>query len=82
MNRESVQSSMIASLGYESNTSTLEVEFNSGAVWQYFDVPESIYYDMQRVPEAQLARTWGARTLAIAFEHERSTTALLRRLRQ
>jgi bifunctional ADP-heptose synthase (sugar kinase/adenylyltransferase) len=34
------------------------------------------------VPEAQLARTWGARTLAIAFEHERSTTALLRRLRR
>lgn len=39
-------------------------------------------YDMERVPEARLARTWGARTLAIAFEHERSTTALLRRLRQ
>ena len=28
-------------------------------------------YDMERVPEARLARTWGARTLAIAFEHER-----------
>jgi rfaE bifunctional protein nucleotidyltransferase chain/domain len=39
-------------------------------------------YDMEGVPEARLARTWGARTLAIAFEHERSTTALLRRLRQ
>ena len=39
-------------------------------------------YDMQSVPEARLARTWGARTLAIAFEHERSTTALLRRLRR
>jgi D-glycero-beta-D-manno-heptose 1-phosphate adenylyltransferase len=38
-------------------------------------------YDMDRVPEAQLARRWGARTLAIAFEHERSTTALLRKLR-
>lgn len=47
MNRESVQSSMIASLGYEADTSTLEVEFNSGAVWQYYDVPESIYYDMK-----------------------------------
>jgi hypothetical protein len=46
MNRESVQSSMIASLGYDANTSTLEVEFNSGAVWQYYDVPESVYYDM------------------------------------
>jgi len=38
-------------------------------------------YDMALIPEAQLARTWGARTLAIAFEHERSTTALLARVR-
>jgi len=46
MNREGVHSSMIASLGYETNNSTLEIEFNSGTVWQYYDVPESIYYDM------------------------------------
>jgi hypothetical protein len=46
MNRESVQSSMIASLGYQADISILEVGFNSGAVWQYYDVPESIYHDM------------------------------------
>jgi rfaE bifunctional protein nucleotidyltransferase chain/domain len=38
-------------------------------------------YDMDRIPEAQLARTWGAQLVAIAFEHERSTTALLKRVR-
>jgi rfaE bifunctional protein nucleotidyltransferase chain/domain len=38
-------------------------------------------YDMTQIPEAQLARTWGAQTVAIAFEHERSTSALLRRVR-
>jgi rfaE bifunctional protein nucleotidyltransferase chain/domain len=38
-------------------------------------------YDMAAVPEAQLARTWGAKTLAIPFEHERSTTALLKKVR-
>jgi rfaE bifunctional protein nucleotidyltransferase chain/domain len=38
-------------------------------------------YDMKRIPEAQLARTWGARVVAIAFEHERSTTSFLRRVR-
>jgi rfaE bifunctional protein nucleotidyltransferase chain/domain len=38
-------------------------------------------YDMALIPEAQLARTWGARTVAIAFEHERSTTALLAKVR-
>jgi rfaE bifunctional protein nucleotidyltransferase chain/domain len=38
-------------------------------------------YDMDRIPEAQLARTWGARTVAIPFEFERSTTSLLARVR-
>jgi rfaE bifunctional protein nucleotidyltransferase chain/domain len=38
-------------------------------------------YDVQATPEARLARSWGARAVAIAFEHERSTTALLRRVR-
>jgi len=38
-------------------------------------------YDVDATPEARLARTWGARAVAIAFEHERSTTALLARVR-
>jgi rfaE bifunctional protein nucleotidyltransferase chain/domain len=38
-------------------------------------------YDIEATPEARLARTWGARAVAIAFEHERSTTALLQRVR-
>ncbi len=47
MNRESVQSSMITSIGYEPDTSTLEIEFSStGAVWQYYDVPENVYHEM------------------------------------
>jgi hypothetical protein len=33
------------------------------------------------VPEAQLARRWGARTVAIPIEFERSTSALLDRVR-
>ena len=38
-------------------------------------------YDLATVPEAQLARGWGARTVAIPFEFERSTTALLAKVR-
>ena len=38
-------------------------------------------YSIESTPEAQLARTWNARAVAIAFEHERSTTALLERVR-
>lgn len=46
MERQYVESSMILSIGYDSNTSTLEVEFKSnGAIWQYYDVSENIYYE-------------------------------------
>jgi rfaE bifunctional protein nucleotidyltransferase chain/domain len=38
-------------------------------------------YSIESTPEAQLARTWNARVLAIRFEHIRSTTALLERVR-
>jgi rfaE bifunctional protein nucleotidyltransferase chain/domain len=38
-------------------------------------------YDMAMIPEAQLARSWGARTVAIPFEFERSTSALLAKVR-
>jgi KTSC domain len=39
MDRKAVDSSMLASIGYDPNTQTLELEFNSGEVWQYMDVP-------------------------------------------
>ena len=38
-------------------------------------------YDMATIPEARLARSWGARTVAIPFEFDRSTSALLARAR-
>jgi D-glycero-beta-D-manno-heptose 1-phosphate adenylyltransferase len=38
-------------------------------------------YDMARVPEAQRAATWGARAVAIPLQHLRSTTGLLRMIR-
>lgn len=47
MEREYVQSSMIKSFGFDSSSSTLEVEFNNGVVWQYFDVSENTYYEMK-----------------------------------
>jgi hypothetical protein len=47
MEREYVESSMIRSFDFDNSTSILEVEFNNGAVWQYYDVPESVYYEMK-----------------------------------
>jgi rfaE bifunctional protein nucleotidyltransferase chain/domain len=38
-------------------------------------------YDMDKLPESALVRGWGGRALAIPFEHDRSTTALLKKVR-
>lgn len=47
MDRKNIESSMIRSIGYDANNSTLEIEFNSGAIWQYFDFPESSWYEFE-----------------------------------
>lgn len=46
MDRISVSSSNIASVGYDSESMTLEIEFNNGSVYQYFDVGERLYEDL------------------------------------
>ncbi|PTB21345.1 D-glycero-beta-D-manno-heptose 1-phosphate adenylyltransferase [Trinickia symbiotica] len=38
-------------------------------------------YDMDALPESALVRGWGGRAIAIPFEHARSTTALLKKVR-
>ena len=43
MDRISVRSSNIRSVGYDPESSRLEVEFNSGSIYQYLNVPESEY---------------------------------------
>ena len=43
MNRTPVTSSNVATVGYDANTMTLEIEFQNGSVYQYFDVPEVEY---------------------------------------
>ncbi|MCY1371220.1 D-beta-D-heptose 1-phosphate adenylyltransferase [compost metagenome] len=37
-------------------------------------------YDMEKLPETALVKTWGGRAVAIPFEFERSTTALVRKI--
>lgn len=43
MERYSVASSNIATIGYDESTDTLEVEFLNGGIYQYFGVPVNIY---------------------------------------
>lgn len=41
-------SSNIAEIGYDATTMTLEVAFHDGSVYQYFDVPDSVYQEFMR----------------------------------
>ena len=43
MTRTPVSSSNLKSVGYDRRSTTLEVEFLSGHVYQYFGVPEARY---------------------------------------
>jgi rfaE bifunctional protein nucleotidyltransferase chain/domain len=38
-------------------------------------------YEMGAIPESRLVESWGGRAVAIPFEHERSTTSFLARVR-
>ena len=46
MQRQSVESSNLASVGYDAENEILEIEFNHGGVYQYFDVPENVYEEL------------------------------------
>jgi len=48
MNRQPVVSSNLASVGYDPATSMLEIEFNNGGIYQYSNVPESVYSGLMR----------------------------------
>jgi hypothetical protein len=50
MHRTHVSSSAISSIGYDDRSSVLEVEFESGAVYDYFDVPPKVYQDLLKAP--------------------------------
>jgi hypothetical protein len=46
MERIPVSSSNIASIGYDPDSLTLEIEFNNGSIYQYFDVSQRIYEEL------------------------------------
>lgn len=46
MERVSVSSSNIASVGYDESSQTLEVEFNSGSIYEYYSVPAYVFQEM------------------------------------
>lgn len=50
MDRSGVASSNVASVGYDAVAETLEIEFHSGAIYQYYGVPSGVYEDLMSTP--------------------------------
>lgn len=51
MERTPVESTIIASVGYDGDASALEIEFHRGRVYRYHDVPASVAAWLMQVPE-------------------------------
>ncbi|MCR3909378.1 KTSC domain-containing protein [Aeromonas hydrophila] len=50
MYRDAVSSSNIMSVGYDSGSETLEIEFKGGAVYQYYNVSQHLYDQFKAAP--------------------------------
>ena len=50
MDRVSVTSSNLNSVGYDSQKEILKIEFHSGGIYQYFDVTSKIYDELMTAP--------------------------------
>lgn len=46
MERSPVSSSNLRSVGYDRDSSTLEIEFNGGAIYQYLNVPMYVFQEL------------------------------------
>jgi hypothetical protein len=49
--RQSVKSVILNSVGYDEGTKTLEIEFKTGLVYRYSGVPLKVYNDLMLFPE-------------------------------
>ena len=50
MRRRPVESSAITSVGYDRHSETLELEFQSGSVYDYLGVPQEVYRSLLAAP--------------------------------
>lgn len=51
MERTQVESKVIATVGYDGSAATLEIEFHTGRIYQFMDVPASTASWFMQVPE-------------------------------
>ena len=46
--RTAVSSSNLSSVGYDVKTKTLEIQFNDGSIYQYYQVPQDVYVGLMK----------------------------------
>jgi hypothetical protein len=51
LERQSVKSVILRSVGYDDSTKILEIEFHTGLVYQYSGVPSKVYADLMHSGE-------------------------------
>ena len=68
MDRETVESSNIESIGYDAGSGILEVEFKGGSVYQYRGIPQEMYDELR---EADSVGSFIHRRIKNVFECER-----------
>ena len=54
MKRVPLDSAHLASAGYHDPSRTLEIEFNKGGIYQYFDVPPPVYEQLTQADSSDL----------------------------
>lgn len=50
MDRIFVQSTNVTAIGYDEQSQILEVEFNSGSIYQYYNVPQHLFDALIQAP--------------------------------
>jgi len=68
MKRDHVDSSNLASIGYDPSNQILEIEFNHGGIYQYSDVPLEVYNEIM---EADSHGKYFAKNIKNNYEFKR-----------
>jgi hypothetical protein len=68
MRRERVHSEALRSVGYDPDARILEIEFNSGTVYRYFDVPPNVHAGLMTATSK--GEYYAENVRAAGFEYE------------
>jgi rfaE bifunctional protein nucleotidyltransferase chain/domain len=82
LNRMEDRAALLAAVGFVSAVTSFSEDTPEALIGELR--PDLIVkggdYDMETLPETALVKTWGGRAVAIPFEFERSTTALVKKI--